>query len=260
MADVNESTSESDNIIVSGITDYSESPHTINKKAYNFTIGKGASNEYSARLGLNMSKLAEGEFTLVVEFFPPIMDSLSVNVVSKSLNIGQQSTKMFSKYSRSIVHMHKYDLIPPECIHIDMRFQGDKDSPTQAACYLITYGIEGKQSDVDSDVFDAFMVLENAKINFTVPVANFEPVFSYCGDLVHNDEKEVKMASTLTSASIMSDPSHFWIVNNEFVVKSQKFTKFILLIITNLKILSSKFDFVPQISVMGYRAIEKSKM
>ena len=68
------------------------------------------------------------------------------------------------------------------------------------------------------------------------------------------------MASTLTSASIMSDPSHFSIVNNEFVVKSQKFTKFILLIITNLKILSSKFDFVPQISVMGYRAIEKSKM
>ena len=81
MADVNESTSESNNIIVSGITHYSESPYTINKKAYNFTIGKGSSNEYSARLGLNMFKLPEGEFTLVIEFFPPLLNQLSIHVV-----------------------------------------------------------------------------------------------------------------------------------------------------------------------------------
>lgn len=114
MADVNESTSESDNIIVGGITDYSVSSYSINKKGYNFKIGKGASNEYSSRLGLKMFRLSEGEFTLVIEFFPSIMNSLSVNVVSESLNIGQQLTKLFPKYSRSIVHMHKYDLTPPE--------------------------------------------------------------------------------------------------------------------------------------------------
>lgn len=81
------------------------------------------------------------------------------------------------------------------------------------------------------------MVLENSKINFTLPVANSEPVFFYCGDLVHNDEKEVKMGSTLTSASIISNPSHFSIVNKNLLSKNQEFMKFILLTITNLKIL-----------------------
>lgn len=79
--------------------------------------------------------------------------------------------------------MHKYDVTPPEYIYIHMGFQGDKNS----ACHLIAYGIEFKQSDVDSDVFDALMVLDNGKINLTVPVTTFETVIFYCGDLVHND-------------------------------------------------------------------------
>ena len=86
MADVNESTSESDNIIVSSITDFSESLHPISKKANNFKIGKDPNNRYSARLGLNMFKLPDGEFSFVIEFLPPKMDELSVNVVSESLN------------------------------------------------------------------------------------------------------------------------------------------------------------------------------
>ena len=52
-----------------------------------------------------MMKLPDGEYTLAIEFFPPTLDELSVSVVSASLNIGQQSTKLFPKYSRSIVHM-----------------------------------------------------------------------------------------------------------------------------------------------------------
>ena len=64
--------------------------------------------------------------------------------------------------------MHKYDVTPPEYIYIHIRFQGDKNSPAIGACHLIAYGIEFKQSDVDSDVFDALMVLDNGKINLTV--------------------------------------------------------------------------------------------
>ena len=52
---------------------------------------------------------------------------------------------------------------------------------------LITYGIEGKQSDVDLDVFDALFILDNGKINFTVPVINFKPVFFFCKDLIHGN-------------------------------------------------------------------------
>jgi len=111
MDDVNQSTSEN-NIIVDGIEDFSDSPHDISKKGYSFRMGKGAQNWYASPLVSDMYKLPEGEFTLVIEFFPPVMDQVIVSVVSTSLNIGQQSTKRFSKYGRSIIHLHKYERLP----------------------------------------------------------------------------------------------------------------------------------------------------
>jgi len=63
-------------------------------------MGKDAQNEYSSHIGFNMFKLAEGEYTLAIEFFPPSTTNLSASVVSTSLNIGQQSTKLFVNYSR----------------------------------------------------------------------------------------------------------------------------------------------------------------
>jgi len=52
-------------------------------------MGKGAQNWYASRLGFHMYLLTQGEFTLVIEFFPPAMDQVTVSVVSTSLNISQ---------------------------------------------------------------------------------------------------------------------------------------------------------------------------
>ena len=109
MEDADESSSEHD-IIVDGIIDFSGSPHDVNKKAYSLKLGKGAQNEYSSRIGFNMFNLREGECTLEIEFFPPSMTNLRADVVSTSLNIGQQATKLFPIYSRSIVHLHKWSI------------------------------------------------------------------------------------------------------------------------------------------------------
>ena len=163
MENADESSSEN-NIIVDGIVDFSGSPHNVNKKAYKFKMGKDAQNEYSSRIGFNMFKLPEGEYTLAIEFFPPSTTNLSVSVVSTSLNIGQQSTKLFVNYSRSIVHLHKWDITPPEYIYIDMHCQGTASSSTQGVGYLIVYGVKGSQSNVDSDVYDTAYVVENGKM------------------------------------------------------------------------------------------------
>ena len=163
MENADESSSEN-NIIVDGIVDFSGSPHNVNKKAYKFKMGKDAQNEYSSRIGFNMFKLPEGEYTLANEFFPPSTTNLSVSVVSTSLNIGQQSTKLFVNYSRSIVHLHKWDITPPEYIYIDMHCQGTASSSTQGVGYLIVYGVKGSQSNVDSDVYDTAYVVENGKM------------------------------------------------------------------------------------------------
>ena len=163
MENSDESSSEN-NIIVDGIVDFSGSLHNVNKKAYKFKMGKDAQNEYSSRIGFNMFKLPEGEYTLAIEFFPPSTTNLSVSVVSTSLNIGQQSTKLFVNYSRSIVHLHKWNITPPEYIYIDMHCQGTASSSTQGVSYLIVYGVKGSQSNVDSDVYDTAYVVENGKM------------------------------------------------------------------------------------------------
>jgi len=163
MESVDESSSEN-NIIVYGIVDFSASPHNVNKKAYKLKMGKDAQNEYSSRIGFNMFRLPEGEYTLAIEFFPPSTTDLSVSVVFTSLNIGQQATKLFVNYSRSIIHLHKWSITQPEYIYIDMHCQGTASSSTQGLGYMFVYGVKGSQSNVDSDVYDMAYVVENGKM------------------------------------------------------------------------------------------------
>ena len=72
-----------------------------------------------------MFKLPEGEFTLCIEFFPAKMTGVSVNVVSASLNVGKQTTKKLPNYSRSIVHLHKWRISPPEYIFSGSEMAGN---------------------------------------------------------------------------------------------------------------------------------------
>jgi len=106
-----------------------------------------------------MFKLPDGEYTLATEFLPPTMDEVAMSIVSTSLNIGQQSSKLFPKYSGSIVHLHKYDITPPEYIYVDIECQGTENSPARGVGHLIVYGIKGKQNDVDSMFMTLFMFL-----------------------------------------------------------------------------------------------------
>ena len=45
-----------------------------------------------------------------------------------------------------------------------MECQGTENSPAQGVGHLIVYGIEGKQNDVGSDVFDALYVVEKGEM------------------------------------------------------------------------------------------------
>ena len=43
-------------------------------------------------------------------------------------------------------------------------------SPSQGRGHLVIYGVEGKQNDVSSDVFDELYYLQNGKMNMIVPI------------------------------------------------------------------------------------------
>ena len=164
MEDSFQSSSET-NIVVTGIVDFQQSPHKINKKAYALKINKRSSdNMFLGRIGFNMFKIPEGEYTICVEFFPGKMDGVNVNAVSASLNVNQQATKVFVNYSRSIIHMHKWRISPPEYLMLDLKWQGEADDSSPGQAYLIIYGVKEFQPDVESAVFDSPFVIENGKM------------------------------------------------------------------------------------------------
>ena len=161
MEDVDESSSES-NISVTGIVDFQQSPHKINKKAYALKIDKRSSdNMFLGRIGFNMFKIPEGEYTICVEFFPGKMDGVNVNAQSTSLNVNRQATKVFVNYSRSIIHMHKWRISPPEYLMLDLKWQGKAEDVSPGDAHLVIYGVKEFQPDVESAVFDSPFVIEN---------------------------------------------------------------------------------------------------
>ena len=161
MEDSFQSSSET-NIVVTGIVDFQQSPHKINKKAYALKINKRSSdNMFLGRIGFNMFKIPEGEYTICVEFFPGKMDGVNVNAVSASLNVNQQATKVFVNYSRSIIHMHKWHISPPEYLMLDLKWQGKADDTSPGDAHLIIYGVKEFQPDVESAVFDSPFTIEN---------------------------------------------------------------------------------------------------
>ena len=164
MEDSFQSSSET-NIVVTGIVDFQQSPHKINKKAYALKINKRSSdNMFLGRIGFNMFRIPEGEYTICVEFFPGKMDGVNVNAVSTALNVNQQATKVFVNYSRSIIHMHKWRISPPEYLMLDLKWQGEADDSSPGQAYLIIYGVKEFQPDVESAVFDSPFVIENGKM------------------------------------------------------------------------------------------------
>ena len=163
MEDVNESSSES-NITVFGIMSFSQTPHTTNKNAYKFTMGKNAQNKYVSRLGFNFYKLPAGAYTFVVEFFPPTQTNVSVDCLSTSINVNHQVFKKFGSYYKNIIQLHKWKISPPEYLMVDIKCDGDSSSPANGVGWMIVYGISGTHNDVPSSVFDTPFVLEEQKM------------------------------------------------------------------------------------------------
>ena len=154
MKDALESSSES-GVTGVAIVDFASTPHKFNKKSYVMQIAKrAADNMFLGRLGFNMFKLPEGEYTICVEFFPAKIGGVSVNAVSTAVNVNRQATKVFKTYSRSIIHMHKWRISPPEYLMLDLKWQGAASDSSAETAHLIIYGVKEFQPDVSSMVFD----------------------------------------------------------------------------------------------------------
>ena len=164
MEDTDESSSEN-NIKVLGITDFTGSPHQINKKAYSLQLlfEKDSPNKYQSRLGFNLYKLPVGYYTLVVEWFPPEMSELSVAVQGTTISISNYATKTFENYTKTVINFHRWGSSPPQFIYLDLH--GTVTFPSLLTIgHLIVYGVKETISNVDPSVYDTAFVIENGKM------------------------------------------------------------------------------------------------
>ena len=146
--------------------DFTSNLHIVNKKAYTFNLVRTGVNSFNSRLKLNKMPLSEGEYTICVEFFIPKVDtnwffSPSTPNPVDTLNYHTKHFNSHSpKYSRTIIHTHKYK-DNDNTIYFDISNSGyDGSSPLEKAA-LIIYGIKGYQTDVDGTVYDQAFVLDD---------------------------------------------------------------------------------------------------
>ena len=164
MEDTDESSSEN-NIEVLGINDFPNSPHQINKKAYQLKLlfEKGSPNQYRSRLGFNLYKLPIGYYTLVVEWFPPEMNELSVTPQATTISISDYATKTFEKYTKTVINFHRWGSSPPQFLYLDLHGTVSKPSFLTIG-HLIVYGVKETISNVDPSVYDTAFVIKNGKM------------------------------------------------------------------------------------------------
>ena len=164
MEDTDESSSEN-NIEVLGIVDFPNSPHQINKKAYQLKLlfEKSSPFQYRSRLGFNLYKLPVGYYTMVVEWFPPEMNEISVTAQGTTISISDETTKTFEKYTKTVIHFHRWGRSPPQFIYLDLHGTVSKQSLLTIG-HLIVYGVKETISNVDPSVYDTAFVIENGKM------------------------------------------------------------------------------------------------
>ena len=164
MEDTDESSSEN-NIDVLGINDFPESPHQVNKKAYflKLLFEKDSPNQYRSRLGFNLHPLSVGYYTMVVEWFPPEMNEVSVTPQATTISISNYTTKTFEKYTKTLIHFHRWSSSPPQYIFLDLRGTV-LDTSFLKVGHLIIYGLKETVSNMDPSVYDTVFVIENGQM------------------------------------------------------------------------------------------------
>ena len=190
------------------LEDFTSNLHSVNKKAYTFNLVRTSVNSFNARLALNKKPLPEGEYTICVEFFITKVDtnwffSPSTPNPIDTLNY---HTKLFNshnpKYSRTIIHTHKYK-DNDNTIYFDISNSGyDGSSPLEKAA-LIIYGIKGYQTDVDGTVYDQAFVIDDGDFTLQTDLdingfslKNYDRGYSIKNDEI-NFEKSIDMNDNL---------------------------------------------------------------
>ena len=160
---------------IKGIKKTNKDYHKINKETYEMQLLLDSIGYYSSRLGVNMYILPNGEYSLVYElYYPNSIDSNTVQIsaVSSVETVSKVMTNVFSNYTRSIIHLHKYNNIAPNRLMIDMvlKNKAGVSYANELTIFVIVYGVSGYVNNVDTSVWDRLFEVTNNTIKFEAAI------------------------------------------------------------------------------------------
>ena len=81
-------------------------------------------------------------------------------------------TNVFSNYTRSIIHLHKYNNVAPNRLMIDMvlKNKAGVSYANELTIFVIVYGVSGYVNNVDTSVWDRLFEVTNNTIKFEAAI------------------------------------------------------------------------------------------
>ena len=145
-------------IIIGSFSDVEKVAHRLNKKALSILLQNDLQTvSYSARLGLDMTSLSVGDYTLVMEFYWPEKFNIYTYADSTPTNIvDEQYIKNFSNYQKLYLQFTKKNTNSPN--NLIMEIRGELSTSNQQTGYLIFYGTKGTHYSITNDFYDQYIM------------------------------------------------------------------------------------------------------
>ena len=165
-------------IIIGSFSDVEKVAHRLNKKALSILLQNDLQTvSYSARLGLDMTSLSVGDYTLVMEFYWPEKFNIYTYADSTPTNIvDEQNIKNFSNYQKLYLQFTKKNTNSPN--NLIMEIRGELSTSNQQTGYLIFYGTKGTHYSITNVFYDQYIMSdifiynENMKMQTKIDMNN----------------------------------------------------------------------------------------
>ena len=165
-------------IIIGSFSDVEKVAHRLNKKALSILLQNDLQTvSYSARLGLDMTSLSVGDYTLVMEFYWPEKFNIYTYADSTPTNIvDEQNIKNFSNYQKLYLQFTKKNTNSPN--NLIMEIRGELSTSNQQTGCLIFYGTKGTHYSITNDFYDQYIMSdifiynENMKMQTKIDMNN----------------------------------------------------------------------------------------
>ena len=214
-------------IIIGSFSDVEKVAHRLNKKALSILLQNDLQTvSYSARLGLDMTSLSVGDYTLVMEFYWPEKFNIYTYADSTPTNIvDEQNIKNFSNYQKLYLQFTKKNTNSPN--NLIMEIRGELSSSNQQTGYLIFYGVKGTHYSITNDFYDQYIMSdifiynENMKMQTKIDMNNNKIIKLSNG----TDPDDVVNKQQLDSVSVHTNNQTYREIFNEFydLVETSRF-------------------------------------